>query len=144
VRGFWYGSEGVDAVADLADVAAAPVHLNHNHLPCRYLAPTRTARGLAHVDAFVFPSYVEGTRPELRRLIPEEVLEGVLSSRAWLSRSDADLAVLLHLMQSRPGFALTYGSMDDALGAFAELGAASEPGLTKVSKDVNEPSISLQ
>jgi hypothetical protein len=56
------------------------------------------------------------------------VLEGVLSSRAWLSRSDADLAVLLDLMQSRPGFALTYGSMDDALGAFAELGAASEPG----------------
>jgi hypothetical protein len=40
----------------------------------------------------------------------------------------ADLAVLLDLMQSRSGFALTYGSMDDALGAFAELGAASEPG----------------
>jgi hypothetical protein len=116
-----------NVVADLAGFAAAPVHLNHNALPCRYLEPTRTARGLARVDAFVFPSYVEGARLELRPLVPEEVLEGVLSSRAWLSRSDADLAVLLDLMQSRPGFALTYGAMDDAIGAFAEIGAASDP-----------------
>ncbi len=126
-----------NAVADLAGFAAAPVHLNHNDLPCRYLAPTRTARELARVDAFVFPSYVEGARLELRRLVPEEVLEGVLSSRAWLSRSEADLAVLLDLMQSRPAFALSYGSMEQGLGAFAEIGACFEPALTKVSEGVN-------
>lgn len=116
-----------NAVADLADSAAAPVYLNHNGLPCRYLAPRRTVRDLARVDAFVFPSYVEDAQLELRRLVPEEVLEGVLSSRAWLSRSDADLAVLLELLQSRPGFALTYGSTEQALGAFAQIGALSGP-----------------
>jgi hypothetical protein len=131
-----------NVVADLAGFAAAPVHLNHNDLPCRYLAPTRTARGLARVDAFVFPSYVEGARLELRRLIPEEVLEGVLASRAWLSRSDADLAVLLELMQSRPGFALTYGSTEHALGALAEIGASSELLLTKVPGELTRGKIS--
>jgi Coenzyme PQQ synthesis protein D (PqqD) len=110
---------GVDALlARIPELAAAPRYPTKG-LEARTLSPPLRAWDAAHVPAglLIFPCFREGAAPETRKLSPFETLERLLSDRVWLGDpiTEERVTAFLGRLDRTPAYALTYGTLDDAL-----------------------------
>jgi hypothetical protein len=110
---------GVDALLTrIPELAAAPRYRTKG-LEARTLVPPPQAWDAepAKVRQLFFPRFCEGAAPEARKLSPFEALERLLSDRVWLGDpiTEERVTSFLGWLDRTPAYALTYGSLDDAL-----------------------------
>ncbi len=67
--------------------------------------------------SLIFPRFVAGAAPEQRKLSPFEALQNLLGDRIWLGYpiSEARVTSLLGWLDDMPAYAITYGTLDDAV-----------------------------
>jgi hypothetical protein len=97
-------------------------------LRLRHIAPPRALPPPAAPRLIVFPRFRAGAPPRRQRLTPTEALERLIAGRAWLSRRPQHLSQMLRLVETTPAWALSYGSVDDALALFETIEIADGPG----------------
>lgn len=71
----------------------------------------------------VFPRFVDGAAPELRRMSSFEAIERLLSDRIWLGNpiTEQRISVFLEWLDRTPAHALSYGSLDDGVRLIADV-----------------------
>ena len=65
----------------------------------------------------IFPRFIAGAAPEQRRLSPFEAVQNLLSDRVWLGYpiTEARVKSFLDGLDDTPAYAITYGTLDDAV-----------------------------
>jgi Coenzyme PQQ synthesis protein D (PqqD) len=65
-----------------------------------------------------FPRFIAGAAPEARRLSPFDALQRLLADRVWLGDpiTEERVASFLAWLNDIPAYALSYGTLDDAVG----------------------------
>jgi len=103
----------------LPQLATAP-HYRTKNMDARLLIPDARAWDAEPVAlrTLFFPRFIAGTAPEVRRLSPFDALQRLLADRVWLGDpiTEERVASFLAWLNDIPAYALTYGTLDDAVG----------------------------
>lgn len=85
----------------------------------RLLVPAAQAwdRAAVKLRTLLFPRFVKGAAPERRRLSQFEALQNLLGDRVWLGYpiTEARVKSVLDWLDDTPAYALSYGTLDDAV-----------------------------
>jgi hypothetical protein len=69
------------------------------------------------LEVLILPRFVEGAPPRLRKLLPFETLESLLTDRVWLGYPITEPAVVAFLawLKRTPAYAISYGTFNDGV-----------------------------
>ena len=102
----------------LPQLATAPRYRTKG-MDARLLIPDAGAWDAEPVKlrTLIFPRFTAGGAPEARRLSSFEALQNLLTDRVWLGDpiTEQRVAAFLAWLDATPAYALTYGTLDDAI-----------------------------